>query len=178
MSGAFGRELPAERPTTPDAAYGVPAQGGTMIDWSGCVERLRTAEAYWLATTGPDGAPHVVPVWGALVDDDLYLETGAPNTVKSRNLVTNSAVAIHLDGINDALIVHGRALACRPDAALGTALAAAMTAKYADYSPSPGDWENGGLHRLVPTVMLAWRDMPTATRWRFPKPPGGLHSPT
>ena len=80
------------------------------------VERLRTAEAYWLATTGPDRAPHVVPVWGVLVDDDLYLETGAANTKKVRNLAANSAVAIHLDGINDALIVHGTAVACRPDA--------------------------------------------------------------
>ena len=178
MDGAFGRELPAERPTTPDTAYGVPTDGGTMMDWAECVERLRNAEAYWLATTGPGGDPHVVPVWGALVDGDLYLETGAANTAKARHLATNSSIAIHLDGINDALIVQGRAVACRPDASLGAALAAAMTSKYSGYSPSPSDWDDGGLHRLVPSVMLAWRDMPTATRWRFPKAVADIHSLT
>ena len=177
MSGAFRDELPAERPATPDASYGVPTEGGTMIGWSACIERLRSAEAYWLATSGPDGAPHVVPVWGAMVDDDLYLETGAATTAKARNLERNAAVAIHLDGVNDALIVHGRAIPCRPDASLGRALAGAMSAKYAGYSPTASDWDDGGLHRLVPSVMLAWRDMPTATRWRFPATPSDVHSP-
>ena len=167
MSGAFGHTRPAERPRTPDVEYGVPAEGGTMIGWSESVERLRTAEAYWLATTGPDGAPHVVPVWGVLVDDDLFLETGAPNTKKVRNLAANPAVAVHLDGVNQALIVLGTAVAWRPDADLGNALASAFHAKYAGYSPAATDWEDGGLHRIEPRVMLAWGGMPTATRWRF-----------
>jgi hypothetical protein len=168
MSGAFGHAPPAERPRTPDVDYGVPAEGGTMIGWSESVERLRTAEAYWLATTGPDGGPHVVPVWGVLVDDDLYLETGAPNTKKVRNLAGNPAVAVHLDGVNQALIVLGTAVAWRPDADLGKALASAFHAKYTGYSPAATDWEDAGLHRIEPRVMLAWGDMPTATRWRFP----------
>jgi hypothetical protein len=169
MSGAFGQAPPAERPRTPDADYGVPAEGGSMIGWAASVERLRTAEAYWLATTGPDQAPHVVPVWGVVVGDELYLETGAANTKKARNVAANPAVAVHLDGINDALIVHGIAVSCRPDPDLGTALAAAFHAKYSGYEPGPGDWDDGGLHRIDPRVMLAWRDMPTATRWRFPR---------
>jgi hypothetical protein len=139
-----------------------------MIGWSESVERLRSADAYWLATTGPDHAPHVVPVWGVLVDDDLYLETGAPNTKKVRNLAANPAVAVHLDGVNEALIVLGTAVACMPGTDLGKALATAFHAKYAGYSPAATDWENGGLHRIEPRVMLAWGDMPTATRWRFP----------
>jgi hypothetical protein len=167
--GAFGTELPGERPRTPDRGYGVPRKGGTMIAWSDCVERLRTAEAYWLATTRPDGSPHVVPVWGVVVDGDLYLETGAPSTAKVRHLERNPAVAVHLDGINDALILHGRGVRCRPDPALGLALATAFAGKYPNYAPGPTDWNDAGLHRVEPEVMLAWRDMPTATRWRFPK---------
>ena len=171
MSGAFGHAQQAERPRTPDVDYGVPAEGGSMIGWAESVERLRTAEAYWLATTGPDRAPHVVPVWGVLVGDDLYLETGAPNTKKARNLAANPSVAVHLDGINDALIVHGIAVACRPDPDLGNSLAAALHAKYSGYEPGATDWDDGGLHRIEPRVMLAWGDMPTATRWRFPTGP-------
>ncbi len=168
MPGAFARELPAERPRTPDAAYGVPTDGGSMIDWAHTVGRLRDAEAYWLATTRPDGSPHVVPVWGVIVDDDLYLETGAANTAKVRDLAVHSAVAVHLDGVNDAVILHGRAIACRPDTALGGMLATAFAAKYPNYAPAASDWDDGGLHRIEPQVMLAWRDMPSATRWRFP----------
>jgi hypothetical protein len=168
VAGAFERELTAERPRTPDAAYGVPTEGGEMIDWSVCIDRLREAQAYWLATTRPDGSPHVVPVWGLLLDGDLYLEIGAPNTAKARNLAQNPSVAVHLDGADDALIVHGRSVECRPEVSLGASLAAAFAAKYKDYTPAPTDWDTGGLHRLVPGVMLAWRDMPTATRWRFP----------
>jgi nitroimidazol reductase NimA-like FMN-containing flavoprotein (pyridoxamine 5'-phosphate oxidase superfamily) len=167
VPGAFALEPPAERPRTPDTSYGVPAEGGRFIGWATCIGRLRAAEAYWLATTGVDGSPHVVPVWGVIVDDDLYLETGAANTVKARDLARSSLVAIHLDGVNDALIVHGRAEACRPDATLAAALAAAFTSKYKGYAPAPTDWDEGGLHRIHPRVMLAWRDMPTATRWKF-----------
>jgi hypothetical protein len=169
MSGAFRREPPRDRPRTPDAGYGVPATGGTMVDWSASVERLRRAEAYWLATTSAGGSPHVVPVWGVVVDDDLFLETGAENTAKVRHLVRNPAVAIHLDGVNDALILHGRLVPCRPNAKLAAALVPAFTAKYRGYVPGPHDWDEHGLHRLEPEVMLAWRDMPTATRWRFPR---------
>ena len=168
MSGSFSEAPPVERPRTPDVAYGVPAEGGSMIGWAESIDRLRAAEAYWLATTGPDRAPHVVPVWGVIVGDDLYLETGAPSTKKARNLAAEPSVAVHLDGVNDALIVLGAAVACRPDAALGGALAAAFHAKYAGYTPGADDWDGGGLHRIEPRVMLAWRDMPTATRWRFP----------
>ncbi len=55
-----------------------------------------------------------------------------------------------------------------PDAALGASFPSAMAAKYKNYHPGPTDWDAGGLHRLEPRVMLAWRDMPIATRWRFP----------
>ena len=138
-----------------------------MIDWPRCLERLQTADAYWLATVSPAARPRVVPVWGVLVRDDLYLETGAPNTAKVRDIVANDAVAVHLDGVNDALIIHGQAVDCRPDEGLGRELADAFARKYSGYTPNPGDWRNGGLHRIEPSVMLAWRDMPTATRWRF-----------
>jgi hypothetical protein len=168
VTGPFGLELPAERPRTPDTSYGVPAEGGSMIDWSDCVERLRAAEAYWLATTAPGGSPHVVPVWGVLIEGELFLETGDPNTAKARNLAANRGAAVHLDGINDALILLGRALPTLPDPMLGAALASAFAAKYKDYAPEPTGWDEGGLHRFAPRVMLAWREMPTATRWRFP----------
>ena len=166
--GAFAEPPKAERPTTPGPDYGVPAKGGRMIEWAAVVERLRSAQAYWLATVTPTARPHVVPIWGVMVQDDLYLETGALTTAKNRNLAANAAIAVHLDGADDAVIVMGTAEPARPDRELGTLLAAAFSAKYKGYSPGPADWDAGGLIRVDPTTILAWRDMPTATRWRLP----------
>ena len=167
-TGAFATAPPAERPTTPGPSYGVPRQGGTMIEWPSVVERLRAASAYWLATVTPSRAPHVVPVWGVFVRDDLYLEIGAPETAKARNLAANPAVAVHLDGVDDAVILFGTATPVRPDLVLGSEVAAAFGAKYAGYAPEATAWDGGGLVRIEPATLLAWRDMPTATRWRFP----------
>lgn len=165
--GAFAEEPPRERPDSPPKSYGVPRRGGTFIEWPDVIERLRSASGYWLATVTPGGRPHVVPIWGVVVGDDLFLETGAPDTIKNRNLAVNTEIAVHLDGVNDVVLVRGRATPAAPDADLGAEMAAAFHEKYLGYEPGPTDWDRGGLIRIEPATLLAWREMPTATRWRF-----------
>ena len=145
----------------------MPRSGGRFVEWGHVIERLDRAEAYWLATVTPDGRPHAVPIWGVLVDGELYLETGAPETVKNRNLARNPAIAVHLDGVNDAVIIRGTAVPVRPKATLETRLIRAFHAKYSGYEPERGGWDGGGLIRIVPSTVLSWSDMPTATRWRW-----------
>lgn len=169
--GAFAKEPPRDRPESPPASYGVPRRGGKFIAWPDVVERLRTATGYWLATVTPDGRPHVVPIWGVLVGDDLYLETGAPETIKNRNLAVHPEIAVHLDDVDDVVLVRGRATLAAPDADLGAVLAAAFGKKYHGYEPGPTDWDGGGLIRVEPVTLLAWREMPTSTRWRFDRRP-------
>ncbi len=53
----------------------------------------RTAK---LATAGPDGRPHVAPVWFVLDGDDLIFMTGAA-TVKGRRLLHDPRVALCVD---------------------------------------------------------------------------------
>ena len=165
--GAFADEPPRERPDSPPKSYGVPRKGGTFIEWPDVVERLRTASGYWLATVTPGGRPHVVPIWGVFVGHDLFLETGDPGTIKNRNLAVHKEIAVHLDGVDDVVLVRGRATPAVPDADLGGAMAAAFHEKYPGYEPGPTDWDRGGLIRIEPATLLAWREMPTATRWRF-----------
>jgi hypothetical protein len=165
--GRFAVEPKRERPDCPSKSYGVPRRGGELIEWAHVIDRLTSAEGYWIGTVTPDDRPHVVPIWGCFVANDLYLETGAPGTVKNRNLALNQNVLIHLDDVNDAVIVRGRAVEVRPDRDLGVALAAAMHAKYRDYEPEPTSWDGGGMWRIEPETVLAWKAMPTATRWRF-----------
>jgi nitroimidazol reductase NimA-like FMN-containing flavoprotein (pyridoxamine 5'-phosphate oxidase superfamily) len=168
----FAAEPQRERPDSPPESYGVPRSGGEFVAWVHVVRRLTDAEGYWLATVTPSGRPHVVPIWGVMVDGELYLETGAPETVKNRNLERNRNIAVHLDGVTDTIIVRGTAEPTRPDhGTLGAALAAAFRAKYPGYEPEPNGWDDGGLYRVAPSSVLAWGDMPTATRWRWEREP-------
>ena len=145
----------------------MPVSGGELVPWPHVVDRLAGATAYWLGTVTPGGRPHVVPIWGVLVDHELYLEIGSPDTTKAKNLSANPEVVVHLDDPDDVVIVRGRAVAVTPDIALGERIASAMHAKYPGYEPGPDAWAEGGLVRVEPRSALAWRDMPTATRWRF-----------
>jgi hypothetical protein len=169
--GPFAIEPPRERPDSPPPSYGVPRRGGTFIEWSTVIERLTNASGYWIATVMPDGRPHTVPVWGILFEGDLFLETGAPTTVKNRNLAANRNVVVHLDGVDDAIIVRGIAEKIPADPAFRTRLAATMQRKYggpeSGYIPEPDRWDQGSAWRIAPESVLAWKDMPTATRWRF-----------
>lgn len=172
--GRFDIEPLRERPEGPPPSYGVPVEGGTFIDWSTVIERLTIAEAYWLGTVTPDGRPHVVPIWGTLFDGELFIETGAAKTMKNRNLRANPNVVVHLDGINDVVIVRGSIELTRPDDGFRRRLADAMYAKYhpgyPEYEPEPELWDDGHVFRVAATSVLAWTTMPTATRWRFDMP--------
>jgi hypothetical protein len=152
--GRFATEPPRERPDSPPEGYGVPRRGGEFIEWSHVLERL-------------GGRPHVVPIWGCFVEDDLYLETGDPNTIKNRNLRANRNVFVHLDDVNDVVLIRGVAVEIQPSRELGEALAAAMGGKYSGYEPTPDSWDNGGMWRIEPETVIAWTTMPTSTRWRF-----------
>jgi Pyridoxamine 5'-phosphate oxidase len=62
---------------------------------------------YWLATTRPDGRPHVVPLDGLWLDDAWFFG-GSAETVKYRNLKANPRAVVHLDDSERAVIVEGR----------------------------------------------------------------------
>src|SRR5581483_11038133 len=87
--------------------------GNPPIPWSRAVEALETPgllppTTYWLATTRPDGRPHVAGVGALWVDGRLYFVSGS-GTRKSRNLATNPncSVSVSLPGID--LVIEGRA---------------------------------------------------------------------
>ena len=67
--------------------YGVaPRNGGQgLLPWSWAVERLERSRSYWLASTPPDGAPHLAAVWGLWSDGALHFSTGGTSR-KATNL--------------------------------------------------------------------------------------------
>jgi hypothetical protein len=161
-----------DRPQVPDG-YGVPDTDEGLLDWIDVEERMRSATEYWMATTRPDGRPHVVPRWGVWMDGRFWYD-GAIDTVHAKNLDDNPACVLHLEDGRQAVIVEGRSEAAAPPGLeLGARLSAEMSAKYEalGYSPDPDAWEgpvSGGLRVLIPTKAMAWFDFPTdVTRFRF-----------
>jgi hypothetical protein len=153
--------------------YGVPDDDGGTLAWDRVRDRLAAARQYWMATTRPDGRPHVVPRWGVWLEGRLWYD-GSPETVHARNLTANPACVLHLEDGWEAVIVEGTSgRADSPGPELGAGLAAAFTEKYggAGYSPEPDAWEGadaGGLLRFTPAKALAWFDFPNdVTRFTF-----------
>jgi PPOX class probable F420-dependent enzyme len=162
----FARHGEGHRPTTPDTSYGVPADGGTLVEWDWVVGQLAAATDYWLSTVRRDGSPHAAPIWGVFDADDLYLET-SPATLKARNVAREPRAVVSIGGGSAVVIVEGTVGPIVPEPEAAGRIARMMAAKYPGYEPQPHDWDRGGLYLVSPHVVLAWREMNTATRWRF-----------
>lgn len=162
----------ADRPQMPEG-YGVPESDDGLLAWDDVEARLEASDQYWMATTRPDGRPHVVPRWGVWLDGGLYYD-GAPTTVHVQNLVANPACTLHLEDGWKAVIVEGTARPAEsPGLELGARIASAMGEKYGEkgYEPTADAWEGegaGGLVRFTPTKSMAWFDFPAdVTRFHF-----------
>lgn len=161
-----------DRPLMPEG-YGVPDSGDGLLDWPDVEARLVAAPQYWMATTRPDGRPHVVPRWGVWANGGLWYD-GAPTTMHARNLAHSSACTLHLEDGWQAVIIEGTSQpATAPGLDFGARLAAGFGDKYGDrgYRPEPDAWEGpgaGGLAVFTPIKALAWFDFPKdVTRFRF-----------
>lgn len=161
----------ADRPDMPDG-YGVPATVDNLLGWDRVEARLLDSVVYWMATTRPDGRPHVVPRWGVWLDGRLWYD-GSPDTIHARNLAANPACVLHLEDGTKAVIVEGTAAPSVPVGDdLGVRLSVEFGRKYADlgYAPTPDSWSGpgaGGLSVFVPFKTLAWTEFPTdVTRFR------------
>jgi general stress protein 26 len=152
------------------------------IPWSRALEALESNvprdRTPFLATTRPDGRPHVAGV-GALWDNGkVYFVSGA-GTRKSKNVAQNAhcAIAMSLTGID--LVIEGVAERVTDDETLqrlakryvdqgwpATVKGGAFTAPYSAPSAGPAPWD---LYAITPsTVFGLLGDEPGgATRWRF-----------
>jgi hypothetical protein len=159
------------RPKLPDG-YGV-TQAGPYLQWETVEARLVEATDYWLASTRPDGRPHVVPRWGAWLDGRFWYD-GSPETRHSRNVSSNPACALHLESGTEVTIIEGISLQAEPILGeLGERLSAEYSRKYRSlgYAPEPDAWSGqdaGGMRVLIPEMGIAWSRFPTdLTRFAF-----------
>jgi nitroimidazol reductase NimA-like FMN-containing flavoprotein (pyridoxamine 5'-phosphate oxidase superfamily) len=141
------REPRASRPAI-DYGLDGPDAGQGLLPFARAREALERATVYWLTTSGRDGAPHSVPVWGLWQGDVFYLSMGE-RTVGGRNLAADPRVRLHLESGEDVVIVDGRAAPVQ-DAGLAAELERRYAAKY--------DWDEpvGSFLAITPTRAFAW----------------------
>ena len=152
------------------------------IPWSRALEALESAErrneTSFLATTRPDGRPHLAGVGAVWDDGKVYFVSGA-GTRKSRNVAQNPncAVSMSMPGID--LVIEGVAERVTDDATLqrlakryadggwpATVKDGAFTHEYSAPSAGPPPWD---LYAVTPTTVFGVlaAEPGGATRWRF-----------
>lgn len=161
----------ATRPHIP--GYGIPDNDRCTLPWSWARQQLEQALVYWVASVKPDSHAHLMPTWGAWVNDRFYFEGGL-ETRRARNIAANGWISVGISERNQAVIVEGEAVNIAPlhDAGLIAALLEGFV-KYRDsddYEADPANWRDpaGGLWELRPSVAFGWSRFPdTTTRWEF-----------
>jgi hypothetical protein len=148
------------RPEMP--GYGVPDSNEDALPWSWAEERLVNCRNYFVATTRPDGRPHVMPVWGNWIHD-MFVFSTAITSVKSKNLLANPNCVVTIEDGHESVIVEGVAkiveMADVPD------FIAAYKDKYGYELDPDKKWA------IEPKVAFAFIEddtfSKTATRWRW-----------
>ena len=168
------------RPHMPDYGVQGPDEGTGLLPWSWAVERLTASHDYWVATTWPDGRPHVTPVGALWLDGAFWFQTG-PMTKKARNVARDPRCSLAVS-IRDAdVVVEGDAERVTEPAALGRAAeawaaqgwpaevddsGAGITAAFNAPAQGPPPWN---VYRVkVRSAVVCWNQEPGGlTRFRF-----------
>lgn len=150
------------------AEYGIlsPRRGKGLLPWSWAAHRLTESRGHWIATTRPDGSPHVMIVWGVWLEDAFYFGTSR-NSRKARNLAANPHCVVCTERADEAVILEGVAKAVS-DPAVVKRFAQAYRKKYEEEI----DTEQFPVYAVRPRAVFgfisaaeAWAG--TATRWHF-----------
>ena len=151
----------------------IPAEYGTSkatehVDWSHLEDRLTTDRVYWVATVGERGRPRVRPIDGLYLDGVIYVG-GSHETRWVREIAVNPHVSVHLDGLEEVVIVEGDAeVLTGLDDDLAERLAAASNAKFPEYRMKPEFYKANGAIAIRPRKVIAWTDISKdPTRFRF-----------
>lgn len=162
---------PTAHPVRFPSEYGQTAETLAQLQsWDEVAQRIAAARNDWVATTTPDGRPHVRPVDGVFVDDTLAFG-GSPETRWVQHLRERPAVSVSLPDDDHAVILDGEVeLVDDPSLPLTAAVYAANREKYPQYWSETEAQEAMPFWALRPRRVYAWSlsEFPRrATRFDF-----------
>lgn len=144
-------------------------EGTGLLPWSWAVERLERSHDYWVATIGPDGRPHVMPVWGVFMEEAVWFSSSLGSR-KARNLAVNPNCTITTDNAYEPVIIEGAAVRIADIAAVAR-FAAATNQKYkTDYSADFFNPDRNACFQVRPSWAFGLTESDftgSPTRWLF-----------
>lgn len=99
-------QAPTAEPITPTGRGAGVDEGAQVLDWAEAERRLNTGTWCWLATVRPDGAPHVMPLFGVWSESVVFVSSNV-GARKSRNLAADGRCVITTDVDGVHLVVEG-----------------------------------------------------------------------
>lgn len=153
------------RPYMPD--YPRDPEGDRLLPWSWAVDRLERSTEYFAATVDGHGRPAITPVWGVLIDGELWFSC-APRSRKARNLADRPAMTLATNDGKEPVIVEGTAHRVpAEDHAAIERLTDAMEAKY--HAGNTADFFRvNAVFRVTPHTVLGMVEddfVGSPTRW-------------
>jgi hypothetical protein len=142
-------------------------QGRGLLPWSFAEKRLRDAHNYWIATVRPDGAPHVMPVWGLWLNHAFWFSTGKQSR-KARNLGSNPRCVVCCESSRGQVVLEGTARLTKLRGQRWKEFSRLYRKKY-DFDISAMAAEP--VYAVQPGVVFGlWEKdfVGAATRWNFP----------
>jgi len=158
------------RPHWPDAVSKPSDDLSALKPWKWAVARLEKSHNYWIATSRPDGRPHLMIIWGIWWDAAFWFSTG-PKTRKAKNIAAQPYCIFGTENADEAIIVEGTAVVIA-DRADWRRMADIYDKKYGGKLMPLLESSGGNVYRIEPKVAFGQDEhaedfVQAATRWTF-----------
>jgi hypothetical protein len=164
-------EPQASRPHWPDALQNPPDATEGLKPWSWALERLEKSHNYWIATSRPEGRPHLMLVWGIWWQEAFWFSTGR-RTRKAKNIAADAHCVIGTEKADEAVILEGVAQEIT-DRAIWKPIVEIYNRKYGGDVGPLLETSNSCVFRVAPQTAFAQDEhaenfVDAVTRWTFP----------
>ena len=158
------------RPYWPDAMQNASGTTDGLKAWSWASERFEKSRNYWIATSRPEGRPHLMIVWGIWWDGAYWFTTGR-RTRKAKNLAAYPYCVIGTEMADEAVIVEGAAEEIS-DREIWKQVVDLYNRKYGGDVGPLLETSNSSLFRVEPQTVFAQDEhaenfAEAVTRWTF-----------
>src|SRR5713226_5902519 len=152
LKGSGMTEPKASRPYWPDALQNPSDDTTGLKPWQWALERLEKSHNYWIATSRPEGRPHLMLVWGIWWEAAFWFSTG-PRTRKAKNIAVHPECTVGTEDASEAVILEG-SVEQISDRAVWKRLCEVYDKKYGGHVLPLLESSGGNVYRVAPRVFF------------------------